>query len=238
MAINAQTLRIIAEDAQIKEQQTYEDFLTAKAILKNEKKTAIACKAWQKATTNFYEARKVLVEQHKADNSTYIEINTKNAEEKNVFKQQFNKISQSTLHKNDMAVGVAISFVITAAAIAAIATAMIFCPPAGLTALALGLTFGVLGGAGSLSLLGIVYFSIRLHIAKFLVNIHKKHLYNNCYEFKISKELFNRARRYIIADTFLAPWTLKHKKVEVSPWTLKHKKVPPLLPPVGPFASR
>ena len=120
-------------------------------------------------------------------------------------------LTNSTLHKRDMAIGVAASVFITAGAVAGIATAMIFCPPVGLSALALGLTFGILGGAGSLSLLGIVHCSVRLHCDKFRINSCKAEI-NKITGGATRKDLdcLDKARRqvgrYNLAEDIVAPW--------------------------------
>jgi len=205
MATQALTSQESTQAAQATEYEARKAFYTAKKTPNNEKKTAIALRAWQKATKDFYDAAVVFQNQSYVKKSAILEQANYQKDLAENFRKRFDRISLLTRHKNDMAVGVALSVVITAAAIAAIATAMIFCPPAGLTALALGLTFGVLGGVGSLSLLGIVHFSIRLHVAKFAANTLK----NIFYDYKLkgsNEEIISRANRLQIADACVAPW--------------------------------
>jgi hypothetical protein len=141
-----------------------------------------------------------------------------NPETMGLYNDKYQDLKKLTIHKENMAVGVAASVIITAGAIAAIALIMIFCPPAGLSALALGLTFGILGGAGTLGLLGITHFSTRLHvdnfaIKAFLENILFKKDYQSlkCYYQNMSlffNEKINQRIRYKFAEAIVAPWKL------------------------------
>jgi hypothetical protein len=178
----------------------YNIFIETNPQKKNNKKVVKAFEDWQSSLLAYADATKNKF----GDQSFEYQSSLNDLKLASIY----GKTLDSNCHKNKMACGVAISVIITAVAIALIVVALFF-PPAGLTASALTIIFGVAGSVGSLSLLGIIRYSIRLGIDKFRINIcavqiliyNKKHTRKDLAYYSAK-----RAGIYSTLDDIMAPW--------------------------------